>query len=231
MKGCPGNRAELHSALVWTMAGLASMLLWLAPPKPVPAAPALPAIPSGVFYVTNYGALANGISTNTDAFQAALDDASKHGGGTVVASGPGKFLCGGSLAMHSNTRFCIAAGTTMKLLPYGQYPGFKGSVRGAQRNAWLVLDQGGHDFELRGPGQLDGQGQPWWNARLRESGRPYEVHMRDIGRVFIHDWNSTNPPMKHIVMDGNNSDITVHNSTNCSPDMSPSQNTDSLQVG
>ncbi len=209
---------------------LISMLLWLAPAEPVPAAPALPAIPAGVFYVTNYGALANGVSTNTDAFQAAFDDASKHGGGAVVASGPGIFLCGGSLAMHSNTRFCIAAGTTVKLLPYGQYPGYKGGVLGAQRSGWLLLDQGGHDFELCGPGQLDGQGQPWWNARLRESGRPYEVHMRDVSRVFIHDWNSTNPPMKHIVMDGNNYDITVRNATNCSPDMSPSRNTDCLNL-
>ena len=221
---------RLNSALLGRRISLAAILFWLTPVSLVHAAPALPSIPSGVFYVTNYGAVADGVSTNTDAFQAAFDDASAHGGGTVAVSGPGTFLCGGSLAMHSNTRFRIDGGTTVKLLPYGQYPGLRGGVAGSQGDEWLVLDRYGHDFELCGPGLLDGQGQAWWNANLDESVRPYEVYLRDASRVFIHDWNSTNPPMKHIVMDGNNYDITVRNTTNSSPDMSPSQNTDCLNL-
>ena len=47
-------------------------------------------------------------------------------------------------------------------------------------------------------------------------------------RVFIHDWNSTNPPMKHIVFDGTDSDITVQNTTNTAP--YPSPNTDCLNL-
>ena len=221
---------RLNPTLREAQGALAAVLVWLAAVGLGHAAPALPSIPSGVFYVTNYGAVADGVSTNTDAFQAAFDDASAHGGGTVVVSGPGTFLCGGSLAMHSSTRFQIDAGTTVKLLPFGQYPGLRGGVAGSQGDDWLLLDRYGHDFELCGPGLLDGQGQLWWNANLDESVRPYEVYLRDASRVFVHDWNSTNPPMKHIVMDGNNYDITVRNTTNSSPDMSPSQNTDCLNL-
>ena len=132
--------------------------------------------------------------------------------------------------MHSNTRFCIAAGTTVKLLPYGQYPGYKGGVRGGQKSSWLMLEQGGHDFDSAvracsmaraNPGGTPGSVNPAGRA---------EVYLRNASRVFIHDWNSTNPPMKHIVMDGHNFDITVRNTTNCSPDMSPSQNTDCLNL-
>ena len=209
---------------------LLGLLTCFVPPPRVPALPALPAIPTGVFYVTNYGARPDGVSTNTAAFQAAFDDAARHGGGSVVASGLGVFLCGGGLVMHSHTRFRIDAGTTVKLLPYGKYPGPTVGKPATPRTSWLTLDQGGHDFELCGPGLLNGEGQTWWPARLRESGRPYEIYLRHASRVFIHDWHSINPPMKHIVMDGDNYDITVKHVTNSSPDMTPSQNTDCLNL-
>ena len=219
-----------ESVRLAAIGALAVVVGWLGPLLRVEAAPALPTIPAGVYYITNYGAIPDGIATNTDAIQAALNDANSHGGGTVIVPAPGTFLCGGSLQMHSNTRFQIQSNATVTLLPYGQYPGYVGGVLGSASDDFLVLDRYGHDFELCGPGVLDGQGQPWWNANLDESLRPYEVYMRDVSRVFIHDWNSTNPPMKHIVMDGNNYDITVLNATNSSPDMSPSQNTDCLNL-
>ena len=217
------RQVRLNAVLLET---LASVLVWLALVSPGRAAPLLPTIPPGVFCISNYGAFGDGIVTNTAAIQATLDAANAAGGGTVEVPAPGTFLSG-PLIMHARTRFQIDAGATLRLLPYGQYPG---TNIYSQTTAFIELDRYGSDFEFCGPGLLDGQGQPWWTADLDESARPYELHMRDVSRVYIHDWNSTNPPMKHIVMDGDNYDITVRNATNSSPDMSPSQNTDCLNL-
>ena len=46
-------------------------------------APELPSIPAGIYNVTNYGAIGDGVVTNTVAIQAAIDAASAKGGGTV----------------------------------------------------------------------------------------------------------------------------------------------------
>ena len=97
---------------------LLTVLGWTFPLGSGRAAPALPTIPSGVYYITNYGAVGDGVVTNTAAIQSALDAVSAAGGGTVIVPAPGTFLSG-PLAMHSKTRFQIAAGATLKVLPYG----------------------------------------------------------------------------------------------------------------
>src|SRR5580765_2667752 len=116
---------------------LAFCLIWLTPPGRTFGAPALPSIPAGVFYVTNYGAIGDGIVTNSSAIQAALDAAGAAGGGTVEVTAPGIFLCG-PLAMHSHTRFQIDAGATLRLLSYGKYPGYSA---GSQNDVFLELDR------------------------------------------------------------------------------------------
>jgi hypothetical protein len=184
------------------------------------AAPALPTIPPGVFKITNYGAVGDGVTTNTAAIQAAIDALDAAGGGTLEVP-PGTFLSG-PLRLDSNTRFQLDAGATLLLLPYGSYPG-----KGRPPSFITVRDRA-HDLEFCGPGTLDGQGAPWWAAHLDEKRRPYEIHMKDCHRVFIHDWNSRNPPMKHIVIDGAAEDITIQNVTNTAP--YPSPNTDCLNL-
>ena len=55
--------------------------------------PALPVIPSGVFNILNYGAVGDGVTTNTAAIQATVSTASAAGGGTVEIPA-GTFLSG-----------------------------------------------------------------------------------------------------------------------------------------
>ena len=182
-------------------------------------APALPLIPSGTFNITNYGGVGDGVVTNTAAIQATVNAALSAGGGTVEVP-PGTFLSG-PFTLGSKIRFQLNAGATLLMLPYGSYPG------GANPPDFISVNSA-HDIEFCGPGKIDGQGAPWWAAGLDESARPYAIHLDDCQRVFIHDWNSTNPPMKHIVFDGIDSDITIQNVTNIAPSSSP--NTDGLNL-
>ena len=204
------------SILLKTFATVAALVIWLAPVELVAVTPVLPYIPPGVFYITNYGANGDGAFTNTTAIQAALDAAGAAGGGTVEVTAPGTFLCG-PLAMHSHTRFQIDSGAVLRLLPYGQYPG---------TTPFIFCDKNQDDYEFCGPGVLDGQGKPWWDAGLGTSSRPYEIRIWDSSHIYIHDWNSTNPPMKHIIMDGQNDNITIQNVTNTAA--STSLNTDGI---
>jgi polygalacturonase len=181
--------------------------------------PALPVIPSGTFLVTDHGAVGNGVVVNTAAIQATVNAAIAAGGGTVEVPA-GTFLSG-PFSIGSKIRFQLDAGATLLMLPYGTYPG------GSNPPDFISVSSA-HDIEFCGPGILDGQGAPWWAAGLNESARPYAIHLDDVQRVFFHDWNSTNPPMKHIVFDGDDSDITIQNVTNCAPESSP--NTDGLNL-
>ncbi|HSY43019.1 MAG TPA: glycosyl hydrolase family 28 protein, partial [Candidatus Acidoferrum sp.] len=186
-------------------------------------APALPLIPSGIFNITSYGAVGDGITTNTVAIQNTVNAALAAGGGTVEVPA-GTFLSG-PFTLGSSLRFQLDAGATLLLLPFQSYPG------GTKNPTDFISDSGFHDLELCGPGIINGQGAPWWTAdggSLSTSQRPYEVHLTSGERVFIHDWNSTNPPMKNLVFDGDDYDITVQNITNTASGSSP--NTDGLNL-
>ncbi|HZI33346.1 MAG TPA: glycosyl hydrolase family 28-related protein, partial [Candidatus Binatia bacterium] len=58
-----------------------------------PAPPVPPRIPDHTFPVNRYGAVGDGVTTNTAAIQAAIDAAS-HAGGGVVEVPAGVFLSG-----------------------------------------------------------------------------------------------------------------------------------------
>ena len=82
---------------------------------------------NNVIAVTNatYGAVGDGIFTNTTAIQNAINAAA--GGGLInglrgglVEVPPGIFLCG-PLTMKSNVRLQLDAGAVVRLLPYGSW--------------------------------------------------------------------------------------------------------------
>lgn len=186
-------------------------------------APALPLIPPGTFNITSYGAVGDGVTTNTVAIQNTVNAAISAGGGTVEVPA-GTFLSG-PFTLGSSLRFQLDAGATLLMLPFQSYPG------GTNNPPNFITDTGFHDLELCGPGIINGQGAPWWAAdggSLSTSQRPYAVYLNGCQRVFIHDWNSTNPPMKNIVFDGDDYDITVQNITNTASGSSP--NTDGLNL-
>src|ERR1700744_3075183 len=85
------------------------------------AAPPLPVIPQGIYDIANFGAVGDGVATNTAAIQAAIDAASKAGGGTVQV--PAGIFLSGPLEIHSQINLHLVEGSTLKMLPLDKYPG------------------------------------------------------------------------------------------------------------
>ncbi|HEX3626290.1 MAG TPA: glycosyl hydrolase family 28 protein [Verrucomicrobiae bacterium] len=202
-------------------------LVGLSHPARTFATPLLPVIPPGNFNVSSYGAAGDGIATNTAPIQAAIDAASKAGGGTVEIP-PGNFLCGPvHLASHINLR--LDDGATLIMLPIDKYPG------GTFDPESFISGSDLHDVSLSGSGMINGQGIPWWPyARQRGARRPIMIHLLACSRVLIENVTLTNSPMFHIAISGRSTDVTVRGVTiraNPSTDpVNPGHNTDACDV-
>lgn len=89
-----------HLAIVPVLTGLVGLLLWASPAVAQNNPKALPAGGNGGrFEVTRYGAIPDGVTDCTKAFQAAIDDAARTGG--VVEVPAGRFLFKGHLVLEA----------------------------------------------------------------------------------------------------------------------------------
>ena len=120
----------------------------------------LPTINSNnIVIVTNatYGAIGDGVFTNTTAFQNAINTAAAGGlvnglRGGMVEIPSGTFLCG-PLTLKSNVRLQLDAGAVVRLLPYGSWPGspYTGTVSPLINGSSLT------NIAVTGTGMFDGQ--------------------------------------------------------------------------
>ena len=189
--------------------------------------PALPVVRDAVYNITNYGAIGNGVATNTAAIQAAIRAAVQDGGGTVEMP-PGTFLSG-PLEMADHIRLHLDRGAVLRALPLDKYPG------GTAAPPNLIDGTRLHDLAISGPGAIDGQGGPWWPyARVPNARRPRLIGLSACDRVLIEGVTLSNSPMFHIAIGGNSSEVTVRGVTiraNPSTDpVLPSHNTDACDV-
>jgi len=194
----------------------------------VSATPALPNINAGnVVNVSGapYNAVGDGVITNTEAIQKAINSVATNGG--VVEVPAGSFLCG-PLMMKSSVALQLDRGAVLKMLPYDRYPN-----KDFPRN--FISGSGLHDVEITGSGMIDGQGIPWWPlARVRGARRPIMISLSGCSRVLVENVTLTNSPMFHIAIHGHSSDVTVRGVTiraNPSTDpVNPGHNTDACDV-
>ena len=188
-------------------------------------APALPKIPGGIYSITNYGALSDGVATNTAAIQAAIAAASSAGGG-IVEVPTGVFLSG---PIHFASGLNLRVNGTLRMLPLDKYPG------GTTDPAHFISGSGLHDIAISGSGSIDGQGSPWWPyAKTKGTRRPRMISFSSCERVLIESITLSNSPMFHIAISGKTADVTVRGVTiraNPSTDpVNPSHNTDACDV-
>ena len=190
--------------------------------------PALPDIPSGTFPVTRYGAVGDGVTTNTTAIQAAIQAASAAGGG-VVEIPHGVFLCG-PLQMSSAINLHLQTGALLRMLPLDKYPG------GIVAPESFLTGEQLHDVAISGGGAIDGQGAAWWPyaKTKKEAKRPRMIALSSCNRLLIEGITLSNSPMFHIALGGKCADVTVRGVTIRAPastdPVSPSHNTDACDV-
>lgn len=154
---------------------------------------------NNVINVTNapYGAVGNGVVTNTTAIQSAINAAALGGttnglsGGTVEI--PAGVFLSGPLTMKSSVNLQIDSGATLQMLPYGSYPG------GASPTDFISASKL-HDIEISGSGTIDGQGAAWWAAYNASSiARPKAMFAPSgCNPVLVRDVTLQNPPNTHI---------------------------------
>jgi len=190
------------------------------------AAPSLPVInTNNIIVITNavYGAVGDGVTTNTTAIQNAINVAAAGGttngaaGGTVEIPA-GTFLSG-PLTLKNGVNLQIDSGALLQMLPLGSWPGTTTFINGASL----------HDVEISGAGAIDGQGAAWWSAfNTNGISRPNFIQFSSSQRILIQNVTLQNPPTFHVMIKNNNANITVQGITINTPGNSP--NTDGFDI-
>jgi len=133
------------------------------------ASPSIP-VGSGYINVRNFGAMGNGVTDDTAAFQAAINALPASGGVIVVPSGTYMIDATKSINMRSNTRLSLWADATLQAIPNNA--SFAAVVK-----AWNVSN-----VEILG-GHIEGER----SHHLGTNGMGYGISIQEASQVYVHD--------------------------------------------
>ena len=122
------------------------------------------------FSIAKYGAVADAVTSNTAAFQKAIDECSQKGGGVVLVP-RGQWLTG-PIEMRSNINLRIAEGALVQFSDNrADYKLHKTNWEGldAVRNQALIYGKNLENVAITGKGIVDGAGEAWWMVQKGRS--------------------------------------------------------------
>jgi len=212
--------------------------------------PARPQIPDRTFNLADFGAVGDGHTLNTAAFQKAIAAVKAAGGGRLVVPAgvfvTAPFTLCSALDLHLAAGAVIKAPETFAALGLPDPASFKTQ---AEVNAVykvpdpLITGKNLHDVALTGPGTIDGSGAHWWawseraarNAAKTQPGRivyrrPHLVVINGCERLLVADLTLTNSSMFHLVPK-NITDLTVERVKVRAPWDGSGPNTDAIDPG
>ena len=138
---------------------------------------------SSNFNVTDYGAVGDGITLNTKAFQSAIDACSNSGGGTVVITS-GIYLSGtivlkDNICLHFEHNATLLGSTRHEDFPLQPLPKYRSHKDKASGFYALIYAEGAKNIALTGTGTINGQGKkqiPRADPQARDiDGRPRSI--------------------------------------------------------
>jgi polygalacturonase len=201
------------------------------------AVPTLPNInTNNIVNITNYGAIGDGVATNTTAIQTAINAASAGTNTNGLFGGVVKFPAGiylsGPLSLKNNVNLQFDAGAILRMLPLFKYPG------GTNATTDFITGSSLTNLAFTGTGAIDGQGLPWWQYVTSNwpISRPTMISLSTCSRVLFEDLTLSNSPQPHIGIKGNNAgNVTIQRLTITAPSSSApliqrSHNTDAIDL-
>ncbi|QQR77872.1 MAG: glycoside hydrolase family 28 protein [Candidatus Moraniibacteriota bacterium] len=142
--------------------------------------------------IVDYGAISDGVTSNTEAFRKTIDDCARTGGGTVIVP-PGTWFTG-PIHLASNINLHLEKGSTILFSTnFEEYlPAVFSRFEGIEYYNYSapIYTANAFNVAITGEGTLDGQGAAWW-AAMRNWDKPIKrlYQMGDDGtpvseRVF-----------------------------------------------
>jgi polygalacturonase len=125
-----------------------------------------PVFKNAVYNITNYGAKGDGISLNTKAITAAIDDCNKKGGGVVIV--PKGLWLTGPVILKTNVNLHLDKNAVLQFTTdFDQYPLVAGNWEGLaqMRNQSPVSATNATNIAITGYGIIDGGGDAWRMVR------------------------------------------------------------------
>jgi polygalacturonase len=206
--------------------------------------PARPNIPDRTFRLTDFGAVGDGRTLNTTAFEKAIEAVAKAGGGhLIVPRGVFKtapFALCSNLDLHLDESAIVQAPETFEELGLPNPAGFKAQAdlnRVFKIPPALIHGEKLHDVSLTGSGIVDGSGQHWWDWSERASRaqpgrlvvpRPHLITINGCNRLYVADLTFRNSSKFHLVPSSIN-DLVIERVKIRAPFNAP--NTDAIDPG
>ena len=197
--------------------------------------PAQPVIPVHILRLSDFGAVSDGVTPNTAAFQRAVAALAQAGGGTLVVpagiylTGPVDLCSGMNLHLNAEAKILFSPqAADYRLGPDAYRP--------------LLRGTGLHDVMISGEGTIDGNGDAWWPAarkfrddanarglgRNNVSPRPFLVSFQDCRRARVEGIALENSP-EHTLVPIGSQDVTISGISIFNPIDTP--NTDGIDPG
>jgi polygalacturonase len=142
-----------------------------------------------------FGAKADGKTDDTQALQAAIDNAAETGGTVVLEAGT--YLTG-TLYLKSNVTVVIEAGAVLKgIEDISRYPDIPAPhPQYMEKTHWkaLLYARGQENITLRGEGTIDGSGgaECFQTGKGNDPNRPFGLHIVECRNVTVRDLTLVN---------------------------------------
>lgn len=156
-----------------------------------------PAFKKDSFYITRFGAVADGITLNTKAINTAIDACNKKGGGIVVV--PSGLWLTGPVVLKSNVNLHLQKGALLQFTKdFDQYPLVEGNWEGLaqMRNQSPLSANNATNIAVTGYGIIDGNGDAWRQVRKDKLNETQWKKLVASGGIVSEDGKSWYPTEK-----------------------------------